>query len=704
VSGGKTRTRNSLVHAWLVLTRQRKHLYADLQPYTCVYISCQYSQTPFASRQLWSDHLELGHKLGPSWEEVQCPLCQHGTGSGRNTILTHFARHMEDIALIALPPAIDPDVDLDRSIESGSQDSTFPAKRTDIDDELPQAYPVTSSAFPRCRATLYEMGSNGWVDRGKFFCYSDRVDGVKCPCLSIVNEHDLEGALLRVYPTRSDGFRKESENLIVWINADSVKTALGFQEPNSCTKVWNFLAETIRHNDDTTVNANDNKDADVTLSQERDSSPKQNRVLSSDPDLLLTGFVLASGRFKCSAPSCSRLTFGHQAELRRHRHSLHVVEDSKVHPSTTTDGSTISTFGSTELVHNSDNDGDREDRTTGFVLASGRFRCTEHTCSDILFGRQAELRRHYINSHAQKEEYFCAQLGCDRSRKTTSSSRGRSFGSRRDKMEQHMQAVHPKTSRRSEAVMDARAHDLMSYSEHTSLEEVTKERERLIALSQYNHQDQDRSSLVGFLSKTPYVRPQHPKIMCQLCNERPEGFRGTNTLDRHMARAHATTRKGYICIAPDFQKDFLDKCKHCRNKKVYGAYYNAAAHLRRAHFHPRKRGRKGRNDEVRGDIGGGNHPAMDWLKQHCIQEVEVSNNSAVSTPASPENAVDEASAAESAYPTVETYIASANEGLWTPIATEDRLESVSNLESCGASLFASQGVGNSRFAAYGSSS
>ena len=147
------------------------------------------------------------------------------------------------------------------------------------------------------------------------------------------------------------------------------------------------------------------------------------------------------------------------------------------------------------------------------------------------------------------------------------------------------------------------------------------------------------SKTVGVISKTPYVRPQHPKIMCQHCNERPDGFRGTHELDRHIARAHAVVRKGYICVAPSFQKDFLDNCKHCRNKKVYGAYYNAAAHLRRAHFHPRKRGRKGKNDEKRGGIGGGDHPAMDWLKQYWIQETEVSNNPA---PASPESASDSA--------------------------------------------------------------
>lgn len=131
------------------------------------------------------------------------------------------------------------------------------------------------------------------------------------------------------------------------------------------------------------------------------------------------------------------------------------------------------------------------------------------------------------------------------------------------------------------------------------------------------------SKEVAPITKAPYVRPQHPKIMCPYCSARPEGFRGTHELDRHIARAHATIRKGYICVDASAEQKFLANCKHCRNKKVYGAYYNAAAHLRRAHFHPRKRGRKGKNDEKRGGIGGGDDPPMDYLKQHWIKEVDV---------------------------------------------------------------------------------
>jgi hypothetical protein len=178
-------------------------------------------------------------------------------------------------------------------------------------------------------------------------------------------------------------------------------------------------------------------------------------------------------------------------------------------------------------------------------------------------------------------------------------------------------------------------------------------------------QSEDGSSRhVGLISKAPYVRPQHPKILCPHCSERPDGFRGTHELDRHIARAHTAVRKGFICVAPAFDKNFLSGCKHCRNKKVYGAYYNAAAHLRRAHFHPRKRGRKGKNDEKRGGIGGGDDPPMDYLKQHWICEIEVENKAKSpkyshaspmsSSDSAPDQDVDALYDMELAYPPLQT--------------------------------------------------
>jgi hypothetical protein len=105
----------------------RKHLYLDLQPYTCFYASCSYSSTPFMDRQLWSNHLELDHKLGPHWESITCPLCSEVTEPGKSRILIHFARHMEDIALAALPREVESEDESGSDADRRSETTSNPA-------------------------------------------------------------------------------------------------------------------------------------------------------------------------------------------------------------------------------------------------------------------------------------------------------------------------------------------------------------------------------------------------------------------------------------------------------------------------------------------------------------------------------------------------------------------------------------------------
>ena len=123
--------------------------------------------------------------------------------------------------------------------------------------------------------------------------------------------------------------------------------------------------------------------------------------------------------------------------------------------------------------------------------------------------------------------------------------------------------------------------------------------------------------------KPGYQRPVREKIMCDQCNTKRDGFRGPHELRRHIENVHATTREAFVCVDRSPDKQYLAKCKSCSSQKKYHAEYNAAAHLRRIHFHPKTKG-KGKKDAARrGGSGGGEDPPMDvcrlWMEK--VKEV-----------------------------------------------------------------------------------
>ncbi|CAO2654362.1 Nn.00g110950.m01.CDS01 [Neocucurbitaria sp. VM-36] len=101
------------------------------------------------------------------------------------------------------------------------------------------------------------------------------------------------------------------------------------------------------------------------------------------------------------------------------------------------------------------------DPVIGQVTRLGKFRCLDSGCDDLTFGRQADFKRHYENVHApRKIEYFCPEEGCSRSRNPANGkSKGRSFNSRKDKMEEHVRTVHQKECKKRKQVQEVQEED-----------------------------------------------------------------------------------------------------------------------------------------------------------------------------------------------------------------------------------------------------
>ncbi|KIX94581.1 uncharacterized protein Z520_09627 [Fonsecaea multimorphosa CBS 102226] len=167
----------------------------------------------------------------------------------------------------------------------------------------------------------------------------------------------------------------------------------------------------------------------------------------------------------------------------------------------------------------------------------------------------------------------------------------------------------------------------MERAQETSLQPVEMPAPRLIAVQSADGTVKHKAEI----TRTVRQQPPRKTTFCQFCNDQPQGFHGDHELRRHIERHHSQVRRVWICKDASADGKFLSNCKACRSRKTYGANYNAAAHLRRAHFNPCKnrRGGRGKKSEGRGGMGGGNTPPMEFLKHWMYEELELNVNGRV---------------------------------------------------------------------------
>lgn len=93
------------------------------------------------------------------------------------------------------------------------------------------------------------------------------------------------------------------------------------------------------------------------------------------------------------------------------------------------------------------------ERVIGFVLAEEKaFKCSDPECKTARFSRVADLRRHTNQRHGGTHQIqaYCRYQGCKRSQVGPNGAKGKSFGARKDKRDEHERNVHQKKAQKDE--------------------------------------------------------------------------------------------------------------------------------------------------------------------------------------------------------------------------------------------------------------
>ncbi|KIV77086.1 hypothetical protein PV11_08921 [Exophiala sideris] len=85
-----------------------RHVFKDLMPYVCVFLECSVAYRLYDSRREWFQHLRTSHLREPTIGDNDCPLRCGATLPGLS-LERHLGRHLQELALFALPRTEEPD-------------------------------------------------------------------------------------------------------------------------------------------------------------------------------------------------------------------------------------------------------------------------------------------------------------------------------------------------------------------------------------------------------------------------------------------------------------------------------------------------------------------------------------------------------------------------------------------------------------------
>lgn len=177
------------------------HVFADLRPYICTFSDCKDELAQFTTRAAWADHEFTEHRNDQTWncpecsathadassweqhlhnihrrvftgpqllvarnaalktyprpiETEECPLCSIILGKQRRAFVKHIGRHMEEIALMALP----------RGTEEDSDDSSASTDQTSQGLGNLEVLPVKTES-ETSETSPHQTGSKAAIDK-----------------------------------------------------------------------------------------------------------------------------------------------------------------------------------------------------------------------------------------------------------------------------------------------------------------------------------------------------------------------------------------------------------------------------------------------------------------------------------------------------------------------------------------------------------
>jgi uncharacterized C2H2 Zn-finger protein len=135
-----------------------RHIFRDILPYVCIFPDCHSSSRLYATRREWSRHIRSQHvSLVSATEPVtKCPLCNDDAqGMTEMGLQRHIGRHLEDLALFAVPRGNPEDLEEEEEEQAGRDsavEASASSKDSTADEEDHEYQNLSMNAYDRADA------------------------------------------------------------------------------------------------------------------------------------------------------------------------------------------------------------------------------------------------------------------------------------------------------------------------------------------------------------------------------------------------------------------------------------------------------------------------------------------------------------------------------------------------------------------------